>query len=434
LFFKTTATEFGSRFRTGGLARYKSHIYQDLAMRKDYQQPITRKLKIAVLVRNFIITGGTERYAYQVSRRLAREHEVHIFCQTWDPALTTGLTIHKIPRPLLKPSFINKLLFSWFCGRAVDESFDLIHSHARVCRFDVFSIHSPCYRGFLTRSRGVRKFFLWLSELTSPRGLAYLWLEKCLYTFRPGSLLIADSRMVKNNVLENYHLPPDYISVAYPGVDLEGLDQALAGTDREAVRRKHGLTPEDYVLLFVGTEFKRKGLDALLGGLSQAENRAAKLLVVGGGGGNGDIATYRAKAAQLGLGDRVTFLGLSPDVYPLYILADVFILPTLSDPCPIAPLEAMTRGTPTVMSGAKWCGTAEHVKDDEAIILRDPRDSEEIARAIDRLADPAVRRGFSERGSALGRDLGWEHTTAITLDVFAQVLKNREKPPLASGN
>jgi len=229
--------------------------------------------------------------------------------------------------------------------------------------------------------------------------------------------------MVKNNVLENYELPPDCISVAYPGVDLEGLDRALAKTDREELRQRHGLTPEDYALLFVGTEFKRKGLDALLKGLSQAKNREAKLLVVGGG----DISTYRAKARQLGLADRVSFLGLSAEIYPLYILADAFILPTLSDPCPIAPLEAMTCGTPTVMSDTKWCGTAEHVKDDEAVILRDPRDSGEIARAIDRLADPEVRRGYAERGRNLGRTLGWEHTTEITLDVFDRVLRGRDK-------
>ena len=38
-----------------------------------------KKLKIAVLVRNFVITGGAERYTYHISRRLAEQHDVHIF-------------------------------------------------------------------------------------------------------------------------------------------------------------------------------------------------------------------------------------------------------------------------------------------------------------------------------------------------------------------
>jgi len=392
-------------------------------MPEDTLAPPRRKLKIAVLVRNFVITGGAERYAYQVSRRLAREHEVHIFCQSWDEELTPGFTIHRIPRPCAKPTFVNQLLFSWFCNRAVDKTFDLIYSHERVRRFDVLSIHCPCYRGFLTRSRGWRKPLLWLGELTSPRGLAYLWLERSQYAPRPDRLLVADSRMAADDVRENYPaLPEEQIGVAYPGVDLEEVDQALAEVDREAARQKLGLTPDDYALLFVGTEFKRKGLDALLKGLSLTRNQAAKLLVAGQ---PGDLASYRQQAERLGLGDRVQFLGRISAIYPLYILADAFILPTLADPCPIAPLEAMTCGTATIMSAVPWCGTAEHIQNDEAVILRDPRDAEEIARAIDRLADPEVRHGYAERGRARGRSLGWEHTTAITLATFAKVIKAR---------
>lgn len=396
-------------------------------MTEDTRQPRRKKLKIAVLVRNFVITGGAERYAYQVSRRLAREHEVHIFCQTWDEQLAPGFTIHRVPRPCAKPTFVNQLFFSWYCGRAVDASFDLVYSHERVRRFDVLSIHCPCYRGFLTRSRGWRKFLLWLGELTSPRGVAYLWLEKSQYAARPDRLLIADSRMAADDVLANYpRLPREQIGVAYPGVDLDEVEQALAATDRAELRRQHGLGPDDYVLLFVGTEFKRKGLDALLQGLRLAQSKSARLLVAGGGGG--DLAAYRQQAERLGLGDRVSFLGRIAEIYPYYILADVFVLPTLADPCPIAPLEAMTCGTATVMSAPPWCGTAEHVQNDEAVILQNPRDAAEIARAIDRLADPAVRRGYAERGRALGRTLGWEHTTAITLATFAQLLAERQQP------
>ncbi|NTV14352.1 MAG: glycosyltransferase family 4 protein [Desulfobulbaceae bacterium] len=392
-------------------------------MPEDTRQPLGKKLKIAVLVRNFVITGGAERYAYQVSRRLAREHEVHIFCQTWDEELTPGFTIHRIPRPLRKPTFVNQLLFSWYCGRRVDNSFDLIYSHERVRRYDVLSIHCPCYRGFLTRSRGWRKLLLWLGELTSPRGLAYLWLERSQYAARPDRLMVADSRMAADDVLDNYpSLPREQIGVAYPGVDLEEIDQALAAVDREELRRQHGLAPENFVLLFVGTEFKRKGLDALLQGLSRARTKTAKLLVAGQ---PDDLAAYRQQAERLGLGDRVSFLGRIAAIYPLYILADTFILPTLADPCPIAPLEAMTCGTATIMSSTPWCGTAEHVKNDEAVILQNPKDAEEIARAIDRLADPVVRQVYADKGRSLGRTLGWEHTTAITLATFAKVIQAR---------
>jgi UDP-glucose:(heptosyl)LPS alpha-1,3-glucosyltransferase len=382
----------------------------------------TKRLKIAVLVRNFVTTGGAERYAFKVSKRLAAKHEVHIFCQTWDEQLLDGMTVHRIPRPLPRPSFLNQLLFSWFCDRAVDSSFDLIYSHERVRRFDVLSIHCPCYRGFLTQSRGLRKIMRWLGELTSPRGLAYLWLEKSQYTAKPGRLLIADSRMVADDVLANYpNLPAAFIKVAYPGVDLAEIDLALEKTDRASERNRLGLNPEDLALLFVGTEFKRKGLDYLLEALSLIKGKKIKLLIAGAG----DIGGYQHKAEQLGIAGQVTFLGKIADICPLYIMADAFVLPTLSDPCPIAPLEAMTCGTATIMSAASYCGTAEHVRHNEAIIVRNPRDSREIARAIEGLLDQDIRLAYAQKGRELGQTLGWEHTTALTLDVFAEVLESR---------
>lgn len=389
-------------------------------MKKDNKQSPQKKLKIAVLVRNFVITGGAERYAYHVSKRLALEHEVHIFCQTWDESLAQGMTIHRIPRPLAKPSFLNQMLFSFFCNRAVDDSFDIIYSHERVRRFDVLSIHCPCYRGFLTDSKGFRKAMLWLGELTSPRGLSYLWLEKGQYRANPGRFMIADSQMVLDDVLHNYPLPPQNIGVAYPGVDLQEIEQALANTDKAGLRQLYNVAPDDLALLFVGTEFKRKGLDALLQGFSQVSGKNIKLLIAGAG----DIKGYQHKAEQLGISDRVSFLGKIGNIYPLYIMADVFILPTLSDPCPIAPLEAMTCGTPTIMSDIPYCGTAEHVRNNEAIILRDPRNSEEIAQAIHQLLDKKTRDEYARKGQKLGQKLGWEHTTAITLEAFAKVLKN----------
>lgn len=391
-------------------------------MQKNDRTTTPEKLKIAVLVRNFVTTGGAERYAFKVSRKMAIAHDVHIFCQTWDDSLTEGLTIHRIPRPLPRPSFINQLIFSWFCKERVDSSFDIIYSHERVQRFDVLSIHCPCYRGFITRSRGLRKIMLWLGELTSPRGLAYLWLEKSQYTARPGRLLIADSRMVAHDVLANYPaLPPEYIAVAYPGVDLAEIDQAMADTDPNIQRQLYGLQPDDFALLFVGTEFKRKGLDFLLQALGKIKNNKIKLLIAGAG----NISAYKNKAAQLGIADQVTFLGKIAEICPLYIMADAFILPTLSDPCPIAPLEAMTCGTPTIMSAAAYCGTAEHVRGNEAIIIENPRNSDEIARAITMLLDDTIRQQYAEKGRRLGRTLGWEHTTEITLDAFRKVIGSR---------
>ena len=52
-------------------------------------------MKIALLLRRFITTGGAERYAVEIVRRLAAMHEVHIFAQEWDQE-PAGVIFHRV--------------------------------------------------------------------------------------------------------------------------------------------------------------------------------------------------------------------------------------------------------------------------------------------------------------------------------------------------
>jgi len=387
---------------------------------------IPARLKIAVLIWDFVTTGGAERYAWEVTHRLAREHDVHVFCQNWDPAVDGTITIHRIPNPIIKPSFLRQLLFAFFTRRALDDSFDIIHTHDPVTRFDLLTVHCPCYRGFITAQRArIKRFFVWLSVITSPRSLSYLWIERKQFTVRPDRRFLVVSETVQRDVQLNYGVPDTMFSRAYPGVDYERIVQILRTVDRQALRYAHGFQREDTVILFVGTEFKRKGLDTLLSALQYIPRSNVKLLVAGGGGGL--LERYLDKVTAMGLAKRVRFTGLVEDVFSLYAAADMFVLPTLSDPCPMAPLEAMACGLPVIMSSMPYCGTAEHVQDGEAILLADPRDPEMLAAAIQGCLDEAVRRALIAKGRALAGRLSWEETTRQTLDAYRALLANREK-------
>lgn len=96
-----------------------------------------KQLKIAVIIKRFISTGGAEKYALEVTRRLALLHEVHVFAQEWAFSGKENITFHKIPRVLHKPTWLNHLLFSHLTSKAVGDGFDIVHSHEKVTRFDV---------------------------------------------------------------------------------------------------------------------------------------------------------------------------------------------------------------------------------------------------------------------------------------------------------
>jgi UDP-glucose:(heptosyl)LPS alpha-1,3-glucosyltransferase len=380
---------------------------------------VPKRLKIAVLVRNFVTTGGAERYAVEVTRRLAREHEVHVFAETWDETVCASLTMHRVPKYLGKPSFLNLLLFSRAVERMVDRRFDVIHSHERVKRCDVLTIHCPCFRGFITRQQSwLGKSIVWFSVITSPRSLSYLWLEKHQFDLEAARrVLIAVSKFVKADVQRNYQVPDDAFVIGYPGVEAVDVKDALLLEQASSLRRQYGIGPEDLAVLFVGTEFRRKGLDHLLRALARIKDPRIKLVVVGGG----DVEKYQVQARALGIGERVVFAGLVRNVFPHYLLADIFVLPTLSDPCAMSPLEAMYCGVATVMSGTAYCGTAERIRDNEAILLQDPRNDEEIGQALARLLDREVRQELAAKGQRLARRLTWEETVNATVEAYARV-------------
>jgi UDP-glucose:(heptosyl)LPS alpha-1,3-glucosyltransferase len=384
-------------------------------------------LKIAVLIKRFVSTGGAERYAMEVAQRLALQHEVHVFAQKWSYEGKGEITFHKIPRIFIRPAWLNQLLFSYYSAKAVKDFFDVVHSHEKVTHFDVMTIHSPCVRSFITREKRFwKRLLIWFSVPFSPRKVGWLWLEKKQFSYNPRKLFLPVSENVKRDVQANYPLPDACFNIAYPGVDSRMKRGVDTGITARAIRSKLGIAEDELVFLFVGTEFKRKGLDALLRGLALLTPRSKTRLIVAGGGG-GKMRDYVKLAQKLDLGEHVLFAGLVKNVEEFYSIADACILPTLSDPFAMAPVEAMLFGVPVALSSPEYCGIAELIKHGEALIIHNPQNPHEIKDALLKLMDADLRAQLSRKGRYLAEKLTWEKTTEATLSTYAEVLR-RKRP------
>ena len=115
--------------------------------------------------------------------------------------------------------------------------------------------------------------------------------------------------------------------------------------ERDAAREAFGFTPDDVVLLFVGHEFDRKGLPALIDAMRGAPS-SVRLLVVGGTRDLVDAAGRRCQAA--GIVDRVHFAGPLEDPEPAYRAADLFGLPSAYESFGLVVLEALAYGLPVL--------------------------------------------------------------------------------------
>ena len=92
---------------------------------------IAKRLKIAVLIKRFIATGGAERYAVEVARRLAdRGHRIDLYARQVDDELVAGIRFVKIPDRLRFSSVLNSWSFAHETARRLSgRAYDVIFSH-----------------------------------------------------------------------------------------------------------------------------------------------------------------------------------------------------------------------------------------------------------------------------------------------------------------
>lgn len=172
--------------------------------------------------------------------------------------------------------------------------------------------------------------------------------------------VVAVSRGTLAEAVRHYaHRPDQVLSYVFNGVDI-GRFSPFTKESRASFLSRQGLNPNDFFLLFVGHEFKRKGVPYVLEAMPRLPSNV-KFLVVGGREENIDVFISRAEA--LGVGNRVLFLGTRRDVADFYAACDAFVFPSHYEACPMVVLEAMASGA--VVFSARVSGVEDYLVEGE---------------------------------------------------------------------
>lgn len=379
-------------------------------------------MRIALIRQRYTPSGGAERYLAGLVTGLAGAgYEIHLFANRWMEA-TPGVIHHRVP-VLPGPAFARVLSFAWAAGRMTRRGgFDLVVSFDRTIRPDIYRAGDGCHRAWLDRRRAVEGGPARALDRVNPLHLSLLLLERHL--FGGGCRrIIANSRMVREEILRYYGTPAGAIEVIYTGVDLGRFHPPRSEAARAGLRAERGVGSEDRVLLFVGSGFERKGLRFLIEAAGRLRGlRGLRLWVLG----RGDPRRPRALAEGLGLADRVHFAGPVPDPERWMAAADLFVLPTIYDPFSNACLEALACGLPVVTTAGN--GAAEVLEEGQSgSVLPDPSDVEGLAGRIAEFLRPdrrderrAAARAAAERFPAEG------HVKEV-LALYEQCLRRPER-------
>ena len=223
--------------------------------------------------------------------------------------------------------------------------------------------------------------------------------------------VIAVSDLTRNIVINKYGIDPEKVVTVHNAVDFSG---------RENVKVERGV--RDKVVTFLGRITFQKGPEYFIEAAAKVLKRTKGVRFVMAGSGDMMNRCIR-HVAKLGISDRFHFTGFlrGAEVQKMFAMSDVYIMPSVSEPFGISPLEAMRSNVPAIISNQS--GAAEVLKyafkvdfwdvdamaDDIYALLKYPA-----------LADFAAREGYEEVNR-----LKWNIATAKLKNIYESVVNNK---------
>ena len=228
-------------------------------------------------------------------------------------------------------------------------------------------------------------------------------------TARRPAMVMADSECSRRDIIRLLDIAEERVAVVYLAAN-EGYQPASAEAIA-AVRQKYHLN--DPFLLYLGGFDQRKNLAVLLEAFAEVVKSGEEnttLAIAGGVPEPSALFTdVRSLAAQLGLSNRVQFLGRVPDedCAALYSAAEAFVFPSIYEGFGLPPLEAMACGAAVICSSAS---SLPEVVGDAAITVA-PDDTAAWIKAIQAvLADSDLRDDLRARGLQQAKRFSWRNT------------------------
>ena len=344
---------------------------------------MTERLRVAIVTPT-LDTGGSERQIVKLSSAIDHDQielTIVILFGAYRHELAQDVDRHVA---IVRPRYFHHdpRIAAWLRGVFSERRIDVVHTF--LWNADAYAAaakrRGPTF-ALICSERGDRS----LSGLLSPlcRGI-----DRRL-VFPTANLFCANSEYGRELLIRR-GFPRERTRVVRNGIDVHAID----AMPREELRRQYGWPDDAIVVGTVSRLIDYKGIDVLIDAMS--ELRDFRCVIVGDGPQRREL---ERRVNRHHLEQRVVFAGMQRSPESFTKAFDMFVLPTLisTEHCSNAILEAMACGKAVIAT--RVGGNSELVGDGETGLLVDPGKSDELARAIQRLAaDPELRRQMGAAG------------------------------------
>jgi len=389
------------------------------------------KSKIAFIIEHCdAALGGAERSISELAEATgALGFETHIIA-------AKGKAINSNVHVLCADNFGKRTSYKLF-ARAIKKHieqnhYDILHS---VLPFDFADIYQPRSGTFaesiIRKAETYPAILQGLKRKTAFlnfRRTAWFDAERRLSEGKTGPLVIAISDYVAGQFRTHYNISENRMIVIANGIKPTGLiEKAKSESLRAKLLAQSSKEAKNLVLfLFAGHDFKRKGLDCLvkaMGEVQKTNNNMSTVVIVAG---RGNSSAYRRMAQNLGVAEKVIFLGDVKNVQELITASDVAVLPTFDDPCSRFILEALAAGKPVITT--KFNGAADLFTDNRhGKVIDDPRNISALSEAIGYFLNPE---NLNQAANAiisdnLRQNVSVSRVAAQLKTIYEKILKGR---------
>ncbi len=314
-------------------------------------------MKLALCLFKYFPYGGLQRNFLAISRELIRRgHEVTIYAGVWEGERDADLDIKVLPitgftNPGKNSSFYHEM------QQSLDKCpADLVIGFNKMPGLDVYYCADTC---FATKAFEEKN---WIFR-TTQRSRTSLEYEEAVFGNSVTTEILLLSATEGTAFQKYYGTRPERMHLMPPGISKSRVRNAQSKVMAAAIRQEFDIHDDEKVIAFLGSDYKRKGLDRVLHAMAALEENikaAARLLVIGQ---DKRQMTYVKLAEKLGIGEQVLFVGQRDDVPSFLFASDCLAHPAYLENTGNVLLEAVVAGLPVICSGI--CGYAHYIEENE---------------------------------------------------------------------
>ena len=373
-------------------------------------------MDIAFIRQKFNPFGGAELDLQNTINELATNSKFNItlLSRNWESEnLDSSIKIHK-----LNPFYIGRTWRDFSFANHVYQylqknQFDIVQSNERIIGSQIFRAGDGLHISWLNICQ-----YFFKKKLTSFSLYHNYQLinEKKLLNSKQLKTVICIAKLGREEVCKYYPECKAELPIFYIGVDLNKFTPRLNDRSRIKIAKtianeKNNWSAEKLTLIFVGSGFRRKGLNYAIAAI--ANTKDIQLIIIGA---DKNQNRFKKMAENLKVDHRIYFAGGQKNVIDFYHSADALILPTIYDPFGIVVLEALACGLPVITTTN--CGAKDLIIENQNGYIIDDFTNISFSKKIEKLKEKKLLEEMGKAAREKALDYSIEKKTQEIINFY----------------